>query len=178
MTDAELPSGSDRVMAAARLYDPQGNYKLLVNIQGDLPTLDPAIIAPTVALLDDSAVQIGTPACIITDDSEITNPNVVKIVASPLSDKRLRGLYFSRAAAPFGDGDFYHHIGLYVWQRDALERFVSLPPSTLEKRERLEQLRALEDGMRIDVALVNSIPFGVDTMEDLERARAILAPQG
>ena len=126
-------------------------------------------------LLDDPAVDIGTLTAVITRHEEITNPNVVKVVGTPLSPRRLRALYFTRATAPTGDGPLYHHIGLYAYRRAALERFVRLPPAPLETRERLEQLRALENGMRIDVAVVEAVPLGVDTPADLERARALIA---
>ncbi len=147
----------------------------IVNVQGDLPTIDPALIRSAVDLLDDEAVDIGTLAAEIAVEAERTNPNVVKAVGSPLSPARLRALYFTRATAPYGEGPLFHHIGLYAYRRAALERFVALPPSPLESREKLEQLRALEAGMRIDVAIVDTVPLGVDTPEDLERARELLA---
>ena len=121
--------------------------------------------------LSDPEVDIATIAAIISREEEKTDPNVVKIVGSPITPNRLRALYFTRATAPWGDGPLYHHIGLYAYRRDALARFVALPPGVLERREKLEQLRALEAGMRIDVALVDTVPLGVDTKEDLERAR-------
>ncbi len=111
----------------------------------------------------------------IRKDEEHTNPNVVKVVGSPLGPKRLRALYFTRATAPHGEGPRYHHIGLYAYRKAALARFVTLPPSPLEMREKLEQLRALEAGMRIDVSVVDSVPLGVDTPDDLETARQMLA---
>ena len=149
-----------------------------MNVQGDLPTIAPASVAVgRSATLDDPAVDIGTIAAEIRAEHERTDPNVVKVVGSPLARGRLRALYFTRATAPSGDGPLYHHIGLYAYRRAALERFVTLPPSPLEKRERLEQLRALEAGMRIDVAIVGEVPLGVDTPADLERARALLARQ-
>jgi 3-deoxy-manno-octulosonate cytidylyltransferase (CMP-KDO synthetase) len=150
----------------------------VVNVQGDLPTLDPADLRAALAPLADPAVDIATLAAEIRDPAERTNPNVVKVVGSPIDAHRLRALYFTRATAPHGDGPLYHHIGLYAYRREALERFVKLPPSTLEKRERLEQLRALEAGMRIDVALVSSVPLGVDTPDELEKARALLSRSG
>jgi 3-deoxy-manno-octulosonate cytidylyltransferase (CMP-KDO synthetase) len=146
----------------------------VVNVQGDLPTIDPATIRAVFAPLKDNVVDIATLGVEIVRDEEKTNPNVVKIVGSPLSATRLRALYFTRATAPHGDGPLYHHIGLYAYRRAALERFVKLPPSPLEQREKLEQLRALEAGMRIDVTIVGSVPLGVDTPEDLETARAML----
>jgi 3-deoxy-manno-octulosonate cytidylyltransferase (CMP-KDO synthetase) len=146
----------------------------VVNVQGDLPTLNPADLRAALAPLVDPAVDIATLAAEIKKPEERTNPNVVKVVGSPIGPKRLRALYFTRATAPSGEGPLYHHIGLYAYRRSALERFVSLPPSPLERRERLEQLRALEAGMRIDVTIVDSVPLGVDTPEDLETARKLL----
>jgi len=143
-------------------------------VQGDLPTLEPADIAAALRPLADPAVDIATLAAEIREERERLDPNVVKVVGSPLAPDRLRALYFTRACAPAGEGPLYHHIGLYAYRRAALARFVALPPSALEKRERLEQLRALEAGMRIDVALVAGVPLGVDTPEDLERAREII----
>lgn len=173
MTRADHPSGSDRIFEALGAL---GGARLIVNVQGDLPTVEPEDLRAALAPLADSAVDIATLAAEIREPSERTNPNVVKVVGTPLSPRRLRALYFTRAAAPFGDGPLYHHIGLYAYRRAALERFVALPPSALERRERLEQLRALEAGMRIDVTIVDSVPLGVDTPEELERARALLAP--
>jgi 3-deoxy-manno-octulosonate cytidylyltransferase (CMP-KDO synthetase) len=174
MTWADHPSGSDRIFEALAELDPERRIRRVVNVQGDLPTLDPADLRAAVALLDDPAVDIATLAAEIRDPAERTNPNIVKMVGSPVGARRLRALYFTRATAPYGDGPLYHHIGLYAYRREALERFVKLPPSTLEKREKLEQLRALEAGMRIDVALVDSVPLGVDTPEELDRARAMI----
>ena len=171
MTRADHPSGSDRIFEALGALDPAGEVELVVNVQGDLPTLDPALIRAAVALMDDPAVDLGTLATAILDPVERTDPNVVKAVGSPLGARRLRALYFTRATAPWGEGPLHHHIGLYVWRRAALARFVGLPPSPLETRERLEQLRALEAGMRIDVALVDAVPLGVDTPDQLEEAR-------
>ena len=175
MTRADHPSGSDRIFEALTRIDPAGRITRIVNVQGDLPTLDPALIRKADALLDDGAVDIGTLGVEITDPEERLNPNVVKIVGSPLGADRLRALYFTRATAPWGDGPLYHHIGLYAYRRAALERFVTLAPSVLEQRERLEQLRALEANMRIDAAIVATVPLGVDTPEDLEKARRELA---
>ena len=143
-------------------------------MQGDLPTIEPADIAAALKPLADAAVDIATLAAEITKAGERTNPNVVKVVGTPVGPARLRALYFTRATAPTGDGPLYHHIGLYAYRRAALERFVKLPPSPLEQREKLEQLRALEAGMRIDVEIVDTVPLGVDTPEDLETARAML----
>ena len=125
--------------------------------------------------LGDPAVDIATLAAEIHTEEESSNPNVVKAIGSRLSERRLRALYFSRAAAPWGDGPRYHHVGLYAYRRKALERFVALPPSPLELQEKLEQLRAIEAGMRIDVTIVDTVPRGVDTPADLETARQILA---
>lgn len=174
MTRADHESGSDRIYEAIGHVDPNGDHDVVVNVQGDLPTLDPALIRAALAPLADPAVDIATLAAVITRDEERANPNVVKVVGSPLGPDRLRALYFTRATAPHGDGPLYHHIGLYAYRRPALDRFVALSPSALERREKLEQLRALEAGMRIDVAIVDTVPLGVDTPEDLERARALL----
>ncbi len=174
MTRADHVSGSDRIFEALGSADPTGRCGIVVNVQGDLPALRPADIGAAVAPLRDAAVDIGTLAAEIGSVEERSNPNVVKVVGSPLSPTQLRALYFTRATAPAGDGPLYHHIGLYAFRRPALVRFVNLPPSPLERREQLEQLRALEAGMRIDVTIVDSVPLGVDTAEDLERARALL----
>ena len=180
LTRADHPSGSDRIFEAVELFDPEGRHDVVVNVQGDLPTIDPAAVQASILPLSIPGVDIATIAVEITRAAERTDPNVVKIVGSPTGPRSLRALYFTRATAPYGEGPLFHHIGLYAYRRKALERFVSLPPSTLERRERLEQLRALEDGMRIDVALVDDVPLGVDTPHDLDRARAILAgrPKG
>ncbi|MGV3551565.1 3-deoxy-manno-octulosonate cytidylyltransferase [Rhizobium sp.] len=174
MTQVTHQSGSDRIHEALGHADPAGRAEFVVNVQGDLPTIEPATIRASLRPLENAAVDIATLTVEITHEDEKTNPNVVKIVGSPLSDSRLRALYFTRATAPYGNGPLYHHIGLYAYRRRALERFVSLAPSVLEKRESLEQLRALEAGMRIDAEIVDSVPLGVDTPADLERARAIL----
>lgn len=174
VTDPDLPSGSDRIAAALRLYDPDGRYGVIVNLQGDLPTIDPASVRASLAPLADAKVDIATLAARILREEERTDSNVVKVVGAPLGPTRQRALYFTRATAPWGEGDLYHHIGLYAYRRAALEKFVALPPSALEKREKLEQLRALEAGMRIDVEIVDAVPLGVDAPHDLERARAIL----
>ena len=178
MTRADHASGSDRIFEALQAADPEGRADVIVNVQGDLPTLAPADIAAAIAPLDDAAVDIGTLAAQIVREDERGNPNVVKVVGTPLAPRRLRALYFTRATAPWGDGPLFHHIGLYAYRRAALARFVTLPPSPLEQREKLEQLRALEAGMRIDVSIVDSVPLGVDTPEDLERASEILGRGG
>jgi 3-deoxy-manno-octulosonate cytidylyltransferase (CMP-KDO synthetase) len=175
MTRTDHASGSDRIFEALELADPERAVRIVVNAQGDLPTLEPTDLRAAVDLLDDPKVDIATLAAQIVKSEERTNPNVVKVVGSPVGPGRLHALYFTRATAPHGEGPLYHHIGLYAYRRAALERFVKLPPSPLEQREKLEQLRALEAGMRIDVALVSSVPLGVDTPEDLETARRILA---
>jgi 3-deoxy-manno-octulosonate cytidylyltransferase (CMP-KDO synthetase) len=175
MTRADHPSGSDRIFEALGKLDPEGRIETVINLQGDLPTIPPDDIRAAAALLADQAVDIGTLAAQIRKDDEHTTPSVVKLVGSVAGADRLRALYFTRATAPYGDGPRYHHIGLYAYRRAALERFVKLPPSMLELREKLEQLRALEAGMRIDAAIVNSVPLGVDTAEDLETARHLLA---
>jgi 3-deoxy-manno-octulosonate cytidylyltransferase (CMP-KDO synthetase) len=175
MTRADHVSGSDRIFEALAAADPEGGAEIIVNVQGDLPTLAPSDVAAALAPLGDPAVDIGTLAAEIREAQERGNPNVVKVVGSPVAPGRLRALYFTRATAPSGEGPLYHHIGLYAYRRGALARFVGLPPSPLERREKLEQLRALEAGMRIDVSVVASVPLGVDTPEDLEQARALLA---
>lgn len=175
MTRADHASGSDRIFEALGKVDPTGEAAIVVNVQGDLPTLEPGAIVAAVALLADDAVDIATAAAEITRAEERDNPSVVKVVGTPIGRSRLRALYFTRATAPFGPGPLYHHIGLYAFRRAALERFVKLKPSPLEQREKLEQLRALEAGMRIDVAIVGAAPLGVDTPEDLARARAMLS---
>jgi 3-deoxy-manno-octulosonate cytidylyltransferase (CMP-KDO synthetase) len=175
MTHADHPSGSDRIYEALCKLDPRGNAEFVVNLQGDFPTILPENIRSVLEPLADPEVDIATLAAQIHTEEEATNPNVVKAVGSPLSARRLRALYFTRATAPWGDGPLYHHIGLYAYRRAALERFVALPPSPLERQEKLEQLRALEAGMRIDIMIVDSVPRGVDMPADLETARAILA---
>ncbi len=175
MTRADHESGSDRIFEALTTLDPKRGVEIVVNVQGDLPTIAPETIQAALRPLDYGAVDIATLGVEIVREEEKTNPNVVKIVGSPLGENRLRALYFTRATAPWGEGPLYHHIGLYAYRRAALERFVSLKPSPLERRERLEQLRALEAGMRIDVETVASVPLGVDTPEDLERARELLS---
>ncbi|SEQ60821.1 3-deoxy-manno-octulosonate cytidylyltransferase (CMP-KDO synthetase) [Faunimonas pinastri] len=175
MTRSDHSTGSDRIFEALGQFDPDGRHDVVVNVQGDLPSIAPGEIAAALGPLEDPAVDIATLAAEIRREHERTDPNVVKIVGSPVGTGRLRALYFTRATAPHGDGPLYHHIGLYAYRRAALERFVLLPQSTLEKREKLEQLRALEAGMRIDVALIDTVPLGVDTPDDLERARALLS---
>jgi 3-deoxy-manno-octulosonate cytidylyltransferase (CMP-KDO synthetase) len=174
MTRTDHASGSDRIFEALEVIDPQRRSSIIVNVQADLPTLAAADVAAAIAPLADAAVDIATLAVEITRAQERSDPNVVKLVGTPVGKNRLRALYFTRASAPAGEGPLYHHIGLYAFRRAALARFVALPPSPLEQREKLEQLRALEAGMRIDATIVESMPLGVDTPADLERARKIL----
>jgi 3-deoxy-manno-octulosonate cytidylyltransferase (CMP-KDO synthetase) len=175
LTDPDLPSGSDRIHQALARLDPDRRYDAVVNLQADLPNIEPAPITAALALLSDPDVDIGTLAAEIRAEDR-DNPNAVKAVfPCPPGARRGRALYFTRATAPWGDGPLYHHFGLYAYRRVALERFVTLPPGILEQRERLEQLRALEAGMRIDVALIDTIPLDVNTPADLEHARALLA---
>ncbi|MFY8094969.1 MAG: 3-deoxy-manno-octulosonate cytidylyltransferase [Niveispirillum sp.] len=177
LTDPDHPSGSDRVWEAVRRIDPDGRFDAIVNVQGDLPTIDPAAIRAVFGPLSDPDVDIATLGAIITDPAERTNPNVVKAVVEMLPGADTgRALYFTRATAPWGDGPLFHHIGLYAYRRAALERFVALAPAQLEQREKLEQLRALVHGMTIALARVDIVPLGVDTIEDLDRARHMLAP--
>lgn len=176
MTRADHPSGSDRIHEAVEQMDPDQDHEVVINVQGDLPTIDPAVISAVLQPMDHPDVDIATLAAEITDPSEATDPNVVKAVVDLDLGARIgRALYFSRAAIPAGDGPLLHHIGLYAFRRAALAHFVTLPESPLEVRERLEQLRALAAGMRIDVALVDTVPDGVDTPADLEKARVRLA---
>ncbi len=175
MTRDDHQSGSDRIYEALQKADPEGRAEFVINVQGDLPTIEPETIRASLLPMDNPQVDIATLTVPITDEDEKTNPSIVKIVGSPLSQTRLRALYFTRATAPYGNGPLYHHIGLYTYRRAALEKFVSMKPSVLELRESLEQLRALEAGMRIDAEIVRSVPLGVDTQPQLETARKILA---
>ncbi|MEQ1612592.1 MAG: 3-deoxy-manno-octulosonate cytidylyltransferase [Hyphomicrobiaceae bacterium] len=175
MTRHDHASGSDRVFETLQKVDAQGKAEIIINLQGDLPTLDPWLVEACAAPLNMPGPDIATIAAEITDEVEKVTSSVVKVVGTPLTARRLRALYFTRATAPWGEGPLYHHIGIYAYRRAALERFVSLPPSPLEMREKLEQLRALEAGMRIDVAVVDTVPLGVDTPHDLDRARQMLA---
>ena len=176
LTDPDLPSGSDRIWQALGEVDPEGRHDVIVNVQGDLPTLDPRLIRTAAEALASARADISTLAAEIKVEEERTNPNVVKAVIALREGQRAgRALYFTRATAPTGEGPHYHHIGLYAYTRAALARFVTLPPSPLEKREKLEQLRALEAGMSVEVALVDTVPLGVDTPADLEKARAALS---
>ena len=175
LTDPEHPTGSNRIYEALMKIDPAGDHDAIVNVQGDLPTIEPDAIRAAIAPLQRLAVDIATIGAEITIDEERTNPNVVKAVVAIAPGERIgRALYFTRATAPSGEGPLYHHIGLYAYRRAALEEFVALRRGVLEQREKLEQLRALEAGMRIDLALVDTVPLGVDTPADLARARAML----
>ena len=182
LTRPDHPSGSDRIWEALSLADPDGRADEIVNLQGDLPTLPPDDVRRVLAPLTDGEVAIATIAAEIARAEERADPNVVKVAAALSAERPVaRALYFSRAPIPWAGADdalpLFHHVGLYAYRRAALERFVSLPPSPLEVRERLEQLRALEAGLRVDVALVDSVPLGVDTPADLTRARALLSPK-
>jgi len=178
LTDPGLPSGTDRVRAAAEIIDPKGAYNCVINVQGDLPTLDPlAITAAVDVLADVPACDISTLVVATEDPREIADPNVVKAVLSMETERRGRALYFTRASAPSGQGPIWHHVGIYAYRRCALDTFCALPPSPLERREKLEQLRALEAGMRMDAAVIDSEPHGVDTPEDLRRAIEIITGQ-
>jgi 3-deoxy-manno-octulosonate cytidylyltransferase (CMP-KDO synthetase) len=174
MTRGDHASGSDRIFEALEALDPEHHVGIVVNVQGDLPTIDPEDIRAALMPLADPAVDIATLAAVIADPAELTNPNVVKAHGQKIGPDRLHASTFTRADA-IGAGPHYHHIGLYAYRRAALERFVALPPSANEQRERLEQLRALDAGMRIDIAIVKSVPLGVDAPEDLAKARAMLA---
>ncbi len=177
LTDPDLPSGSDRIWQGLQKIDPEGIYDTIVNLQGDMPTLDPKVIGKSVALLDNPQVDIGTLAAVITDEHEKRDPAVVKVAfCGENSASGGRALYFSRQPIPYGEGALYHHIGIYAYKRHALQRFVNLSASMLEKREKLEQLRALEANMRIDVAVVDTVPLGVDTPETLDKARKHYEP--
>lgn len=174
MTRPDHPSGSDRIHEALALCDPDGAHDVVVNLQGDFPTIRPGVLAAVLPPLADRSVDIATLAGVITEEDEARAPSVVKAIGSEIAPGRLRALYFTRATAPSGDGPLYHHVGVYAYRRAALERFVALPPSPLERREKLEQLRAIEAGMRIDIAIVEPVPRGVDTPDDLDRARQVL----
>ena len=172
LTRADHPSGSDRVYEAVEAFDPEGAYDAIVNLQGDLPALDPSAVEAVFQPLQNVAVDIATLVAEITDEEELGDENAVKAVVSLKDGENVgRALWFSRLKTPWGSGPHFHHIGLYAYRREALAQFVALPPAPLERRERLEQLRALENGMRIDAAVVDTVPLGVDTPEDLARIR-------
>ena len=173
LTSADHASGSDRIFEALGIIGSEAD--IILNVQRDLPTIGAADLKATLRPLADPSVDIATLAAEIRNEAERANPNVVKVVGTLVEARRLRALYFTRTTAPWGEGPLYHHIGLYAYRRAALERFVRLAPSPLERREKLEQLRAIEAGMRIDVSIVDSVPLGVDTAEDLEKARALLS---
>ena len=176
MTDPDLPSGSDRIWAALAKADPDGRHDVVINLQGDLPALDPEQIKTVAWALETSGADIATLAAPIDNPADEINPAVVKAVVAWAADGRQgRALYFTRASAPAGEGTLWHHIGIYAYRREALESFVALPPSPLETREKLEQLRALEAGMSICVARVDEPPLSVDTPDDLERARKLIS---
>jgi 3-deoxy-manno-octulosonate cytidylyltransferase (CMP-KDO synthetase) len=176
LTDPGLPSGSDRIHAALEMLDPECRHDVVINLQGDLPALDPGQIRAVAAALQNSGADIATLAAEITDPAERDNPSVVKaVVAWDQSGRLGRALYFTRATAPTGEGPLFHHVGIYAYRREALARFVALPPSPLERREKLEQLRALEANMSIAVARVDSVPLSVDTPADLAKANEFFA---
>jgi 3-deoxy-manno-octulosonate cytidylyltransferase (CMP-KDO synthetase) len=176
LTDPDLPSGTDRINAALKLVDPHGMHDVVVNLQGDLPALEPDYVQRVVNVLGPTGADIATLAAEIDNPRDCDNPSVVKpVVVWDATGDRGRALYFTRARAPHGDGPLYHHIGIYAFQRPSLSRFVALPPSPLERREKLEQLRALEAGMTIAIARVDSVPLSVDTPADLEKARKALS---
>jgi 3-deoxy-manno-octulosonate cytidylyltransferase (CMP-KDO synthetase) len=173
LTPADLPSGSDRIHAALQIVDPSSAHDVIVNLQGDLPDLDPLYVRLVAELLSDPLVDIATLAVEIDNHADRVDPNVVKPIVAWRGNIG-RALYFSRATVPTGEGPVFHHLGIYAYPRAALSRFVSLPPSPLEKREKLEQLRALEAGMHVAVARVDTLPLSVDTPADLEKARVVL----
>jgi len=175
MTGDHHQSGSDRIAEALARLDPEGRHDVIVNVQGDLPSIAPRAIRASLAPMVDPAVALATLVAEIKEDADRTASQVVKMIGSEIAPGRFRCLYFTRATAPWGEGPLWHHIGLYAWRRDALSRFVALPPSALEQREKLEQLRALEAGMRIDAMVVDDVPLGVDTLSDLDKARRLLA---
>jgi 3-deoxy-manno-octulosonate cytidylyltransferase (CMP-KDO synthetase) len=175
LTQAHHASGSDRIFEAIGAFDPHGRHDVIVNVQGDLPTIEASAVRAALGPLRDASVDTATLATPITRAEERDDPNVVKAIGTEVAPGRLRALYFTRARAPWGEGPLLHHIGLYAFRREALARFIGLAPSPLERRERLEQLRALEAGMRIDIALVDVAPLGVDTPQDLRRAHEMLA---
>ncbi len=172
LTDPSHPSGTDRIFEALKKIDRNNKYNIVINVQGDLPTLDPQVIRDILKPHENDEVDISTLIAEIKDEEERNNPNVVKAVVSFQENKRMgRALNFTRSAPK---ETAFHHIGIYSYKIKALERFTTLAPSPMEKKEKLEQLRALENGMRIDAVLVNTIPLGVDSPEDLKKAREIL----
>jgi len=177
MTGSQHPSGTDRIAEALARHDPERRHDIVINVQGDLPTIDPASVHAATVPFADPAVDMTTICAVIAREEEKTAPSVVKLIGSEIAPGRLRCLYFTRATAPTGPGPLLHHIGLYGYRRAVLERIVALPPSPLEQREKLEQLRALEAGLRIDAMIVDTVPLGVDTPQDLDHARRMLAPR-
>jgi len=175
LTDPTLPSGSDRIFKALQDVDPQGKFDTVINVQGDLPNISPKLIKASLDPLKDQHFDVATLGVAIHAKEDLMNPNIVKIALAYRENGRHEALYFSRAPIPTGDGPHYHHIGLYTYRRAALERFVTLPPSPLERQEKLEQLRVLENGMRIGVALVDEVPLSIDTADDLDKARHMMA---
>ena len=173
MTGLHHQSGSDRIAEALSIVDPEEKVETIVNVQGDLPTIETETIHQVVKPFEDPACDIATLAVPISESSERINPNIVKVIGTRIGPDRMRALYFTRATAPWGEGPLYHHVGIYAYRRESLRRFVSLKPSELEQREKLEQLRALEAGMRIDVEIADVVPLGVDAPEDLAKARAL-----
>lgn len=174
LTDPDLPSGSDRIWAALQECDPEGTYNIVINLQGDLPTINPDVLQRLLPPFEREEVDIVTLAAEIEDEAERTNPNVVKPVIAFETSSQGKALYFTRATAPHGEGALFHHIGVYAYRREVLREFVASPPSALEQREKLEQLRALENGMHIEVCIVDTVPLGVDTQDDLDKARKAL----
>lgn len=176
LTRPDHPSGSDRIFEALGKIDPQGQYDAILNVQGDLPTVEAATIKAVYDALANPEVDISTAIAQIRHEADLNNPAIVKaVVELPEGAAAGRALYFSRAVVPANEGPHWHHIGLYGYRRDALERFVKLPPSELEKREKLEQLRALSAGMRIEAAVVHEVPLGVDTPAELALAREMVS---
>lgn len=173
MTDPNLPSGSDRVYAALQQLSKEYDHDIIINLQGDLPLVDPKDICRVLQPLENPSIDIATLIAPICSDFEKTASSVVKVACAFSGNGKLgRALYFSRATIPWGEGSLWHHVGIYAYRKASLERFIGLPESPLEKREKLEQLRALEADMKIGCAVIEQAPFGVDTPEDLERARS------
>ncbi len=175
ITDPNLPSGTDRIYAALQQIENHQSYEAIINVQGDLPLVKPSLICDLYQALCESHSDITTPIAEIHTPEEISSDAVVKVAVSLDENNRGTALYFSRQTIPWGDGPLYHHIGIYAYKRDSLKKFVNLPPSPLEKREKLEQLRALENGMRITTLCVDEAPWGVDRPEDLEKVRKALS---
>jgi len=177
LTDPALPSGSDRIHEALGQIDPEARHEIVINLQGDLPTLDPASLGAVLAVLGDPRYDIGTLAAPITSDAEAAAESVVKVACDFGGAAITPALYFSRSRIPSGNGPLWHHVGIYAYRRAALDSFVAAAPTRLERRESLEQLRALEIGLRIGCARIDHAPFGVDTPQDLDRAHLELSRQ-